>query len=198
MLPTPVSFRSSVVQKVLLHAHNQGKRFSVIAVDSRPLLEGKSLLLALSSALPPIPCTYALLPALPSVVNAASIVLLGAHSLHSNGAVYSRSGTALVAMMAKENNVPVVVCCETYKFSESVMLDGFGKNELGKTFDCFVCHSDGLAPKRFSFPDPPTNNLEILDPLYDLTPPSCITAVVTEVGLIPPSSISSIPGRTTV
>lgn len=34
-------------------------------------------------------------------------------------------------MMAKEYGVPVVVCCETYKFSETVMLDGFGKNELG-------------------------------------------------------------------
>jgi translation initiation factor eIF-2B subunit delta len=37
------------------------------------------------------------------------------------------------------------------------------------------------------------SNLEILNPLYDLTPPSSITAVVTEVGIIPPNSISSIP-----
>ena len=36
-------------------------------------------------------------------------------------------------------------------------------------------------------------NLEILNPLYDLTPPASITAVVTEVGVIPPNSISSIP-----
>jgi translation initiation factor eIF-2B subunit delta len=44
-------------------------------------------------------------------------------------------------------------------------------------------------------------NLGILDPLYDLTPPTSVTAVVTEVGLIPPSSISSIPlalGKTTL
>ena len=47
----------------------------------------------------------------------------------------------------------------------------------------------------------PGQNLEILNPLYDLTPPTYITAVVTEVGLIPPSSISSIPlalGKTTL
>lgn len=37
------------------------------------------------------------------------------------------------------------------------------------------------------------SNLEILNPLYDLTPPTSITAVVTEVGIIPPNSISSIP-----
>ena len=57
-------------------------------------------------------------------------MFVGAHSLHSNGAVFSRAGTALVAMIAKQHSVPVVVCCETYKFSEGVQLDGFTKNEL--------------------------------------------------------------------
>ncbi|KAG6880405.1 hypothetical protein C0992_000007 [Termitomyces sp. T32_za158] len=185
--------RSSVVEKILLNAHEEGKRFSVIVVDSRSLLEGKALLRNLTKVEPPIPCTYALLPALPSLMTQVTTVLLGAHSLSANGAVYSRAGTALVAMIAKTHSVPVMVCCETYKFSEGVMLDGFGKNEL--------------APVRFSTPPkhspilPATPNLDILNPLYDLTPPSSITAVVTEVGLIPPSSISSIPlalGRTTL
>ncbi|KAG5644590.1 hypothetical protein DXG03_008164 [Asterophora parasitica] len=177
--------RSSVIEKILLNAHEEGKRFSVIVVDSRPLLEGKALLKTLTNADPPIPCTYALLPALPSLMTDVTTVLLGAHSISANGSVYSRAGTALVAMIAKGHSVPVMVCCETYKFSEGVMLDGFGKNEL--------------APPRFSQPTKhsqplaTTPHLEILNPLYDLTPPSCITAVVTEVGLIPPSSISSIP-----
>lgn len=174
--------RSSVIEKVLLQAVEKGKKFSVIVIDSGPLLEGKVLLKILTNARPPIPCTYALLPALPSLLTEVTTVLLGAHSLFSNGAVYSRAGTALVAMMAKGHGVPVLVCCETYKFSEGVMVDGFGKNEL--------------APRsRNSSVDlqSSTPNLEILNPLYDLTPATFITAVVTEVGLIPPSSISSIP-----
>ncbi|KAF7331864.1 hypothetical protein MKEN_00066500 [Mycena kentingensis (nom. inval.)] len=193
--------RSSIVEKVLLHAHARGKRFSVIVVDSRPLLEGKALLQSLTATntswtlsgdaleppLAPIPCTYALLPALPSLITEATTVFLGAHSLHSNGSVYSRAGTALVAMMAKQNSVPVLVCCETYKFSDGVMLDGFGKNEL--------------APSHLFDSSNPAPNLEILNPLYDLTPPSYISAVVTEAGLIPPSSISSVNaafGRSTL
>ena len=32
--------RSSVVEKVLLEAHAVGRKFSVIVVDSRPMLEG--------------------------------------------------------------------------------------------------------------------------------------------------------------
>lgn len=81
----------------------------------------------------PIHCTYALLPALPSLLTEVTMVLVGAHALYSNGAVYSRAGTAMVAMMAKANSVPVVVCCETHKFSEGVMVDGFSKNELGES-----------------------------------------------------------------
>jgi translation initiation factor eIF-2B subunit delta len=46
----------------------------------------------------------------------------------------------------------------------------------------------GAVPESISTP-----GLEVLNPLYDLTPPKFITAVVTEVGMIPPSSISSIP-----
>lgn len=36
-------------------------------------------------------------------------------------------------------------------------------------------------------------NLHALSPLYDLTPPSSITAVVTEMGIIPPNSLAWIP-----
>ena len=110
----------------------------------------------------------------------------------------------MVAMLAKGHSVPVMVCCETYKFSEGVMLDGFGKNELGKYYFLLSAHTFlfnlyWIAPARVSKSTKnsqalsPSLNLEILNPLYDLTPPTCITAVVTEVGLIPPSSISSIP-----
>jgi len=179
--------RSSVVEKSLLHAWESGKRFSVIVVDSRPMLEGKALLRSLTTA--SIPCTYLLLPSLPSVLPHTTTLFVGAHSLHANGAVFSRAGTAMVAMMAKSRNIPVVVCCETYKFAEGIRWDGVSKNELAPT---------PFPPSSTSDSDPhslnPRANLSILSPLYDLTPPSCITAVVTEVGIIPPSSISSIPG----
>ncbi|KAF9534949.1 eukaryotic translation initiation factor 2B delta subunit [Crepidotus variabilis] len=178
--------KSSVVEKVLLNAREEGKKFSIIVIDSPPLLEGKVLLQSLIQGSNPIPCTYALLPALPSLLTDVSMVLVGAHALYSNGAVYSRAGTAMVAMMAKANSVPVVVCCETYKFSEGVMVDGFSKNEL-VPLSISNKHSNLLKDIDAE------PNLEKLNPLYDLTPPGYITAVVTEVGLIPPSSISSIP-----
>lgn len=189
--------RSSVVEQVLVGAWDDGKQFSVVVVDSRPMLEGKKLLSVLSAM--GIPCTYLLLPSIGSVITEVSTVLVGAHSLHSNGAVFSRAGTALVAMMAKQHSVPVVVCCETYKFAETIQLDSFTKNELAPAGDIFSSFPLTRSKDTLTLNKQP--NLEILNPLYDLTPPSSITAVVTEVGVIPPSSISSIPlalGRTTL
>jgi len=186
-----------VVEKVLLRAFSDEKLFSVIVVDSRPMLEGKQLLSVLSSA--GISCSYLLLPAIGSVITEVSTVFVGAHSLHSNGAVFSRAGTALVAMMAKQHSIPVVVCCETYKYSEGVQLDSFTKNELAPSNE--LLSSYPLTRPRATLNLQGQLNLEILNPLYDLTPPTSITAVVTEVGVIPPSSISSIPfalGRQTL
>ncbi|KIK92360.1 hypothetical protein PAXRUDRAFT_830016 [Paxillus rubicundulus Ve08.2h10] len=182
--------RSSVVEKVLLHSWADGKRFSVIIVDSRPMLEGKALLKSLTAA--SIPCTYLLLPSLPSVLPHTTTLFVGAHSLHANGAVFSRAGTAMVAMMAKSRSIPVVVCCETYKFAEGIRWDGVSKNELAPT--PFPPSSTSNSSSQHNLAIKMNPNLSMLSPLYDLTPPSCITAVVTEVGIIPPSSISSIPG----
>lgn len=121
----------------------------------------------------------------------------------SNGAVFSRAGTAMVAMMAQERSIPFVVCCETYKYSEGIHLDSFTKNELGeyklRRFSASSIAHIMIAPLSVSIPAASNEevqsepNLQILNPLYDLTPPTNITAVVTEVGVIPPSSVSSLP-----
>ena len=63
-----------------------------------------------------------------------SRVFLGAHALLANGYVMSRTGSSVVAMVAKASNVPVLVCCETYKFCERVQTDAFVLNELGMFF----------------------------------------------------------------
>lgn len=60
----------------------------------------------------------------------------------------SQVGTAQIALIAKTHNVPVLVCCETYKFCERVQTDSFVSNELGvlkKDFFLFV----DLKQKRF-------------------------------------------------
>jgi len=50
--------------------------------------------------------------------------------------------------------------------------------------------STGIESKN----DTRNPNLQIINPLYDLTPHTHITVLVTEVGLIPPSAISTLAG----
>lgn len=64
----------------------------------------------------------------------ATKVMLGAHALLANGCVMSRVGTSQIALIAKACNVPVLVCCETYKFCERGQTDSFVYNELGQYF----------------------------------------------------------------
>lgn len=130
---TFVTCRSSLVEGVLLAAKEHGKRFSVIIVDSRPMHEGKNLLRSLLAA--DIPSTYVLLSSVGSVLSSVSLTLLGAAAMLSNGAMFSRAGSATVAMISKAAGRPVVCCCETYKFSDRIMLDSIVGNELGK-FSC--------------------------------------------------------------
>ncbi|KAL9933778.1 hypothetical protein V8E36_007436 [Tilletia maclaganii] len=131
--------RSSVVEHTLHAAWDAGKRFEVIVVDSRPLLEGQRLLASLTAR--SIPTTYAHLTSLPSLIPRTSLVLLGTAALLANGALYARAGTASCAMAAHAQGVPVIVCAETYKFSDRVQLDGVVVNELGEPNA--LLHDDG-------------------------------------------------------
>ncbi|CAN0553643.1 unnamed protein product, partial [Ectocarpus sp. 8 AP-2014] len=38
-------------------------------------------------------------------------------------------------MMARSHNLPIMFCCETYKFCERVQLDSIVYNELGQPDD---------------------------------------------------------------
>ncbi|CAG8592961.1 19814_t:CDS:2, partial [Dentiscutata erythropus] len=179
--------RSSVVQALLLEAHEKGIKFKVIIIDSRPRLEGKKLLNCLVDA--GINCTYAFLHAVGFAMKDVSKVFLGAHAFMSNGALYSRVGTAMVAMMANEKNIPVIICCETYKFTDKVQLDSFVMNEQGNPNDVVnisttLTPKPGLLSEWLNKPD-----LKLLNLLYDLTPSKYITTVITEVGMIPCTSV---------
>ena len=160
--------RSSTVERTLKQAATNGKKFSVVVADSSPLYEGKALLAELVGA--GIPCEYMLFNSLETGMNLANKVMLGAAAVMSNGAVLSRAGTAACAMSASLAHVPVIVCSETYKFHERVLLDSIMNNELAD-------------PRLLSATG---NSLNIV---YDLTTSDFINVVITEVGALPPTSV---------
>ncbi|EXJ55936.1 translation initiation factor eIF-2B subunit delta [Cladophialophora yegresii CBS 114405] len=134
--------KSSIVEKTLLTAHHQGKQFKIIVVDSRPMFEGRNLARSLVRA--GLKVQYTLLSGLSDVLSyhapgdAVTKCFLGASAMLGNGNLLSRAGSAMVAMMAKECSgknkarvVPVVVLCETVKFTAKAALDSIVLNEVG-------------------------------------------------------------------
>lgn len=176
---------SLAVEMILLHAHELGKQFRVVIVDSRPKLRGQQLLRRLVEK--GLNCTYTHINGVSYIMHEVNRVFLGAESILSNGTVYSRVGTASVAMVAHAARVPVIVCCEAYKFHERVQLDSICSNELGDPevisnvpgrMD--VNHLNGWAD---------IENLQLLNLIYDAMPSDYVSMIVTDYGMVPPTSV---------
>ncbi|XP_011012663.1 PREDICTED: translation initiation factor eIF-2B subunit delta-like [Populus euphratica] len=176
---------SSAVEMVLLHAHELGKQFRVVVVDSRPKLEGQLLLRRLVGT--GINCTYTHINAISYIMHEVTRVFLGASSVLSNGTVYSRVGTACVAMVAHSFHVPVLVCCEAYKFHERVQLDSICSNELGDPDVISKVH----GREDINFLDGSDNSaiLQLLNLIYDATPSDYVSMIITDYGMVPPTSV---------
>lgn len=175
--------KSSTVQQALLEAFLQGKKFRVIVMDSRPLFEGKNLARALADL--GLKVEYSLMHAISHTVKDATKVFLGAHAMMSNGRLYSRAGNAIVAMMANHADIPVIVCCESVKFTDRVALDSIVANEVAPPDELLIQGSGSTELSKWQ----ETPNLQLLNLMYDLTPAEYINMVITEYGSLPPSSV---------
>ena len=187
--------------------------FSVIVVDSKPLFEGKTLARKLANH--GLNVRYYLITGASQAVKSATKVFLGAHEMMSNGRLYSRVGTALVSMLANAQSLPVLVLCESVKFTEKVALDSIVGNEVAPS-DELLSEAERTKllplyphlPKSTSKTDDKTaaedakpvpldvlkwvedsQNLHHLQVLYDVTPAEYINMVITEYGSLPPSSV---------
>ncbi|KAG8464107.1 hypothetical protein KFE25_000275 [Diacronema lutheri] len=205
-----------VVEEILLSAHSRGVSFRVIVLDARPHWEGRALWRRLVAA--HLHVSYAGMHALSYAMRSATKVLMGAHACLSNGAVVSRAGSAIVALCASRENVPVLIACETYKFAERVMLDSICANELGDPDDLVTVRPvraaaqtgaaaatsgaalaaggalaesvDGGANVLACLTDwRDVSTLRLLNLTYDVTPCELVTMVISEVGMTPPTSV---------
>lgn len=104
-----------------------------------------------------------------------------------------------VAMMARRFNIPAIFCCETYKFSDKVQLDSICWNEIGDPSELTPSGADdnhAHAPTAAAAPAPAAGSgsarqqaPKVLNIRYDLTPMKYVSLVLTEVGMIPPTSV---------
>lgn len=159
---------SETVLKVLSAIGEQ-----VFITESRPLCEGTYLAEKLAKHVNVTLITDAeaghFLPGLDCIV-------IGADSILADGSVINKMGTRLLTVAAKYFRVPVYVVAESHKFS----LPSF----LGEDVPLEENDPKEVISRRLK-------NVKIRNIYFDVTPADCITAYITELGVVYPHDVQS-------
>jgi len=160
---------STAAIATIIKANEQGKIRMVYATESRPKLQGHITVRQLAEKR--VPVTMIVDSAVRYHMKSVDIVVVGADTVASNGAVINKIGTSQIASIAHEMRVPFLVCAETFKFSPQTF-----KGELVTIEE----RDTGEVIDLEKFPGARVSN-----PVFDATPAEYIDAIVTEMGVIP-------------
>jgi translation initiation factor eIF-2B subunit delta len=166
---------SPMICNALKMAGARNVRFRVIVVDSRPNFDARRLV----DQIPELDVRYTLMSGLSYVMPEVKKVLIEPCGILSNNAALTPIGTAMIAMVAHNFGVPVIMPCPSYRFVSKVSVDGIARNEI-------------LAPEFLKArPRAPDVKAEYLALVYDVTPGQYVDIVKCEIGDLPVNSISA-------
>lgn len=165
---------SHTVTEVLKLAHAK-KRISVICTETRPRYQG--LLTAAELAKAGVPVTLIVDSAARHFMDGVRTVLVGADAITSSGELVNKIGTSLIALAAAEENANFFSCAETFKFDPLTLWGRVEPIEERKAGEILRSRMRGVA---------------VRNPAFDVTPARYITAYITEIGVIPPASLTAV------
>ncbi len=159
---------------VIRGARDAGKHVAVIADETRPFLQG-SRLTAWELAKDDIPVTVITDNMAGHVMKSGQVdtVVVGADRIAANGDAANKIGTYMVAVLAKQHNIPFYVAAPistldlTLKSGEEIPIEERDRKE--------VTHigNQQMAP----------DGVEVQNPAFDVTPNELITAIITDKGV---------------
>ncbi len=166
---------STAAVSVIVEAHNQGKVSKVYVKETRPKMQG----LITAKALADAGLDVILIPdsSVRYFMKRVNKVVVGADTIAANGAVINKIGTSLVALAAKEARVRLYVAAETYKFSPQTV--------IGELVPIEVRDPREIVEDEWLKANP---QVRVYNPVFDVTPPEYIDAIITEKGIIPPQA----------
>jgi len=160
---------------VIKAAKDQGKRVSVFATETRPLLQGARLT-TWELRQEGIPVTLITDSMVGYFMQQGKIdcVIVGADRIAANGDVANKIGTYTLAVLAKENKIPFYVAAPAS--SIDISLSSGDKIPIEERSPEEVTHIRGvpIAPE----------GIRAANPAFDVTPHSYITAIISEKGII--------------
>ncbi len=156
-------------------ATEAGKRVSVIADESRPLLQGARLTAwELKEASVPVTLICDSMAAQVMKEGRVDAVIVGADRIAACGDTANKIGTYGLSVLAKEHGVPFYVAAPVSTI-DMALADGA---------DIPIEQRDGEEITRWSDRKIAPDGIEVYNPAFDVTPAGNITAIVTERGII--------------
>lgn len=168
---------------VIRAAREEGKRVKVIATETRPLLQGARLT-AWELKRDGIPVTLITDNMAGYVMSQGKVdlVLVGADRIAANGDVANKIGTYTLAVLAERHRVPFYVVAPTTTIDLDIGCGSEIEIEHRDPSEVTSIGGKRLAPK----------DVEVLNPAFDVTPASLVTAIITERGVVNPKKIKSL------
>ena len=159
---------------VIRASKESGKNIKVIATETRPVQQG-SRLTAFElkhdgidvSLIPDTAVGYTL------ANNLINKIIVGADRILKTGHVFNKIGTYQIALLAKHHNVPFYVAAPLSTFDlssnpEDVVIEQRKSSEV-----------TGIGEKKTA-----PNDINVINPAFDMTPPELISGIITENGVI--------------
>jgi methylthioribose-1-phosphate isomerase len=168
---------------VLFAASAKGRRFSVYADETRPLLQGARLT-AWELKQRGIDVTLICDSMAAQVMKEGRVqaVVVGADRIAANGDTANKIGTYGVALLAHAHAIPFYVAAPSSTFDRS--LPSGDAIPIEQRDPREVTHGFGMQ----TAPD----GVQVYNPAFDVTPHELITALITEKGLIQPVEAETI------
>lgn len=182
---------SALVCDVVEAVVKAGGKVSVVVADYPHPPSGAAMVQRLDDL--GVPTYYRLVTDLSNIMSKVTKVVVEAEAVMMNGAVQAMCGTACLALAAATHHKPFIVLCQTYKFCNIDLTDSLVVNELGDANSMVSCASQEHCGMLADWRD--TQNLNVVRLVYDVTPASLVTVLVTEQSVLPTSAVPVIIHR---
>jgi eIF-2B alpha/beta/delta-like uncharacterized protein len=154
---------SSTVTGVLKELKRRGKEFEVIAMESRPMLEGRRTAAELAKSR--IKTTLIADAALGQYVKEVDAAVVGADTIYTDGSAANKVGTYPLAVCLRAVGKPLYVLADSFKIS----------TESSRSFMIEERDADELL-------EGPVRGLSVKNFYFELVPARYISAIITEKG----------------
>jgi methylthioribose-1-phosphate isomerase len=161
-----------------------GKKLDVYSDETRPFLQGARLTCwELQKDNIPVTLITDNMAGHFMKLGKIKAVVVGADRIAANGDVANKIGTYMVAVLAKENNIPFYVAAPLstldlkIKSGEHIPIEDRSSREVTHIKE------QQVAP----------NGINVANPAFDVTPNKYVTAIITEKGVAFPSYTESLP-----